>query len=105
MFHILKLLPLKIESKNAGNKYQIKQDVEVGFTHDILKNYFLFEAIKDEITKSNNSQILAAKSIIKNVQLVKLIADSLVYDENLQNVFRKFIDQTKQDKSEEATTF
>ena len=103
IFHILKILPLKIKTKNLGYKYQINQEIEIGFIHDIIKNYYLFEAIKDEINKTGTSQILSAKSIVKNVRLVKLITDSLVYDEKLQDILRKFIDQSKHDKSEQTT--
>ncbi|WP_375330738.1 NACHT and WD40 repeat domain-containing protein [Candidatus Tisiphia endosymbiont of Oplodontha viridula] len=106
LYHILKLLPLKIDTKTSVSKVKIKQKVEIGFAHVIFKNYYLFEAIKDEVEKSEKSEILASHSIVKDVELIKLIAEDLVYNKNLQVFLRQAINATKQDKSdEEATTF
>ncbi|WP_341761068.1 pentapeptide repeat-containing protein [Candidatus Tisiphia endosymbiont of Thecophora atra] len=104
LYHILKLLPLKIETKTSGSKVQIKQEVEIGFAHVIFKNYYLFEAIKDEIARSKKSEILSNKSIVNDVELIKLIADDLVYNKELQIFLRESIDVTKQDKSVKAVT-
>ncbi|WP_342267925.1 pentapeptide repeat-containing protein [Candidatus Tisiphia endosymbiont of Empis tessellata] len=104
LYHILKLLPLKIETKTSASKVQIKQEVEIGFAHVIFKNYYLFEVIKDEVEKSEKSEILASHSIVKDVDLIKLIAEDLVYDKNLQKFLRQAVKVTKRDKSDEAVT-
>ena len=49
-YHILKTLPLKIEVKNLGSKLIPKELIAIGFIHDIVKNTYLLEAIKDEFS-------------------------------------------------------
>ncbi|WP_375330736.1 pentapeptide repeat-containing protein [Candidatus Tisiphia endosymbiont of Oplodontha viridula] len=107
LYHILKLLPLKIETKTLDSKIKVEQKIEIGFIHDIIKNYYLFETIKDEIKESKKSEILASHSIVKNVELIKLIAEDLAYNKDLQYLqefLRESINETKQDKSDEAVT-
>ncbi|WP_341761070.1 pentapeptide repeat-containing protein [Candidatus Tisiphia endosymbiont of Thecophora atra] len=107
LYHILKLLPLKIETKTLDSKIKVEQEIEIGFIHDIIKNYYLFEAIKDEIKESKKSEILASHSIVKNVELIKLIAENLAYNKDLQYLqefLRESINETKKDKSDEAVT-
>ena len=57
-------MPLKIEIKNLGNNLIPNEEIGVGFTHDIIKNIFIVEAIKDELTTSGNCKLLSAKCII-----------------------------------------
>jgi serine/threonine protein kinase len=52
LFYILKLLPLKIEFSQIGGQYEFTQDLAITFEHDTLKNYYLLEAIKDELRES-----------------------------------------------------
>jgi len=104
LYHILKLLPLKIETKHSSSKIKMEQAVEIGFIHDTIKNYFLLEAIKDEFEKTEISTTLAAKNIIKDVELIKFIAATIPYDEALEKSLRKAIDLTKTDKFELAVT-
>ena len=48
--HLLRLLPIKIDSKTMiDNQYRLRQEIEIGFIHDAVKNYYLLEAIKDEL--------------------------------------------------------
>ncbi|WP_342269666.1 WD40 domain-containing protein [Rickettsia endosymbiont of Orchestes rusci] len=105
LYHILKLLPLKIETKTSGSKVKVEQEVEIGFAHVIFKNYYLFEEIKDEVERFGKSEILASHSIVKDVELIKLIAEDVVYNKDLQEFLIRTIDATKQDKSDEAVTF
>ena len=63
-YHILLTLPLKIEVKNSGNKFNPKEEIAIGFVHDTVKNYFVVEAIKDEFKVMKTSKILSGKSII-----------------------------------------
>ena len=78
LWHIFKILPLKIETKHIKNSNRINnQEIKVGFIHDTFKNCYLLDAIYDELSaKNGKSQILASKSIISDDELVKFIADA-----------------------------
>ena len=104
--HILKLLPLKIETKHTGSKLNVQQEVSIGFIHDTIKNHYLLEAIKDEIKLNNgHSKILGSKTIVEDVELVRFIVDAARDDADLAKSLRKAIDATKQDKRELAVTY
>ena len=41
-YHILKILPLKIEVKNSGTIFLPKEEIAIGFIHNTIKNKYLF---------------------------------------------------------------
>ena len=104
LWHILKLLPLKVETKS--NK-DMKQEVKVGFIHDTFKNSYLLAAIQDELNiQSGRSSTLESKSIISDMELIKFIADAALHDLKLKDYLRKAIDFTKSDnKNERAAIY
>ena len=101
--YLLKLLPLKIETKFYSDSKSKKQsqEVKLGFIHDTIKNSYLLEAIQEEMKKTNgNSRILSSQSIVADQELVRFIADAASSDTTLRQHLRKAIDLTKTDKSE-----
>ena len=106
---LLRVLPLKIETKDYSNSKKSKkqsQEVKIGFIHDTIKNYYILEAIQDEITRTNgNSKILSNKSIVADVELVRFIADAARHDLGLTQHLRRALDLTKTDKSERAAIY
>ena len=106
---LLRVLPLKIETKDYSNSKKSKkqsQEVKIGFIHDTIKNYYILEAIQDEVTRTNgNSKILSNKSIVADVELVRFIADAAKHDLVLTQHLRRAIDLTKSDKSERAAIY
>ena len=106
---LLKILPLKIETKYFSNSKKNKkqnQEVKIGFIHDTIKNSYLLEAIQDEMRITNgNSEILSNKSIVADVELVRFIADAARHDLGLTQHLRRALDLTKTDKSERAAIY
>jgi serine/threonine protein kinase len=47
--YLLKILPLKIELKQIGRKYEIEQEVKIGFAHNAIKNYFFVKELEDRL--------------------------------------------------------
>jgi serine/threonine protein kinase len=52
VYFLLSLLPSKIELTQVGGQYELSQEVAMAFIHDSVKNYYLLEAIKDELKES-----------------------------------------------------
>ena len=86
-FFILKTLPLKIEVKNSGTSLIPREQIAIGFLHDIIKNVYLIEAIKDEFNESENSEILSGKSIVDNIDFMIFFVEYL--QNNNENSFIK----------------
>ena len=63
-YYIFKLLPLKIEFKNLGSKFNPQEMIGIGFIHDIIKNTYLIKSITEEFEMSKNSKLLSSKSIV-----------------------------------------
>ena len=80
-----------------------KEEVEIGFVHDTIKNYYLIEAIKSEL-KSGNSNILSSKLIVEDVELIKFIVNIVESDTIFKIALRGLIEQSKTDKSFEVVT-
>jgi WD40 repeat protein/serine/threonine protein kinase len=79
---IVELLPLKLniqDTRRTFSKHVIKQNVEISFEHDIIKNYFLLKAIEDELADENfvSSDLLGCRSITNDIELVRFIRDYL----------------------------
>ena len=107
---LLKILPLKIETKyfknSQKNKTKQSQEVKIGFLHDTIKNSYLLEAIQDELRRTSGySKILSNKSIVASIELVRFIADAAKHDLVLTQHLRRAIDFTKTDKSERAAIY
>ena len=74
-YYIFKLLPLKIEFKNLGSKFNPQEMIAIGFNHEIHKNTYLIKAIMEEFELSKNSKILSGKSIVEEIELIEFIVD------------------------------
>lgn len=48
IFYLLKLLPLKVNVATVGTYYESAQQISIAFKHDIIKYYYLAEAIEDD---------------------------------------------------------
>ena len=103
--YVLRVLPLKIEIKTIQTEKKQQnsatESITIGFKHDILKNYYIMESIKDELALGGSSNILAYRSIVTDVQLLRLIAESIRLDKSglWREGLMKAVNNSKIDKS------
>ena len=94
-YYLLRVLPVKIEirvqdSVGVDGTHDAPQDhsdisrkrqeeIKIGFTNDTLKNYYLVQAILQELEKTGTSQLLASRNIVKDKQLINSLFKAIDY--------------------------
>ena len=48
--------------------------IAIGFVHDIVKNYFLVDFIKNELISSGKSETFSAKNMVDDIQMMNFFA-------------------------------